>query len=491
MFDVDDVFAWSKTAVRRRLSIDPRALAAARITLAAALLIDLALRLPDITAFYTDEGVVPRSLLQETYPAAASYSLHAFFGSLGLQLLLFGMSAMFAVMLLLGFRSRTAAAASAVLLLSLHLRNPYVVNGGDTLLFVLLVLLATQPVGGRWAVDAYARWDRPKRPVYSPAAAASLGVLLAIYLSNAVLRFRGELWMNGDAVKVIFALEDITVYLGPVLAEHTTALTAINWIWIALLSTSFLLVALTGWPRALYTLSFVVAHVGMALTLRLGVFPIVVIAALLLYLPPEFWNQVEHRLYFQRFQNLGGETTDKLQKASDVHVMPEALRDRATAAFGVFAVVLLAVIVLWQVAALGYVSTPADGSSVDPDSHAWKMYAPNPPTTTGWYVVTVESSDGERFDGLHGGDVSYEPPDDLADQYPTTMWYRYLNKIRRGTEGEQRGFAEYVCRTAGTAGGSEPVSVTVEFVERSVAPDSRGEETTLTFVEHSCLEADR
>jgi len=49
--------------------VDPRALAAMRMGLAGLTLVDLALRSGDLSAFYTDAGVLPRDLARALAPA--------------------------------------------------------------------------------------------------------------------------------------------------------------------------------------------------------------------------------------------------------------------------------------------------------------------------------------------------------------------------------------------------------------------------------------
>lgn len=100
--------AGGRDAVARRFGIDSRALAAFRISLGALLLADLLLRARDLTAFYTDAGVLPRALLREQFPTFARVSLHAVSGSLWLQALLFLVAGGAALALLLGYRTTLA-----------------------------------------------------------------------------------------------------------------------------------------------------------------------------------------------------------------------------------------------------------------------------------------------------------------------------------------------------------------------------------------------
>ncbi|WP_290813372.1 hypothetical protein [Halovivax sp.] len=71
------------TARRRR-----RALAALRIAIGLLILADPAMRARDLTAFYTDAGVLPRAAHAEAFPVLASLSIHARFGSPRAQALL-------------------------------------------------------------------------------------------------------------------------------------------------------------------------------------------------------------------------------------------------------------------------------------------------------------------------------------------------------------------------------------------------------------------
>ncbi len=462
-------------AGRVRFSIDRRALAAFRVTLAAAIIVDLGMRARDLRAFYTDDGVLPRSTLAELFPALARYSLHAVSGGVVAQAALFSLTALAAVALLAGYRSRAAAFVTFVLVASMHARNPFVLNGGDTMLLVLLLFAAALPVGSRWSFDAVRR-DAGSDPVFSAAGVTALLFLVVIYSSNAVLRYRGELWMNGDAVRVVFELETLTVLLGPYLAELPAVLVAINWAWVAMLTAAPLLIFLGGWLRALFAASFVAAHVGMALTLRLGVFPVVVIAALLLYFPPVFWDRLEAVVPTESVGSFAARFTGGRRVG-----ISDSVFTHITRAAGVVAVVVLLVVVLWQGAALGYIDVPDGDTDANPEEYAWKMFAPEPLQWEGWYVVPVGRADGDRVDGFHGGSVETDPPPDLADAYPTTHWDRYLSETRYSSEVQRRALADYFCGTV-----EEAETVELVYFERDTVLDGEAETERVELLTHDC-----
>ncbi|WP_198662195.1 HTTM domain-containing protein, partial [Halorussus litoreus] len=287
----------ARTALARRFGVDPRALAALRISLGLLLLADLALRSRHLVAFYTDAGVLPRALLREQFPAFATVSLHAMSGSAWAQVGLFVVAGAAALALLAGYRTTLATAVSFALVVSLHARNPIVLNAGDSVLRRLLFWSVFLPLGGRWSVDALRERAGSARSrsarVASIASAALLVQVVLVYATNALFKLRGENWLSGEAARYALGLDSLTILLGDVLGQFPAMLGALDLFWIALLATSPLLLALTGWPRAVFAGLFVGMHLGMAFSLRLGVFPFVSTAGLLVFLPPRFWDAAE------------------------------------------------------------------------------------------------------------------------------------------------------------------------------------------------------
>ncbi len=91
------------------LGIDLRSLAAFRIGMGALLLENLASRLPYVGAFYADDGVLPRALLDAAVPDPAPLALHALSGDVAFQVALFVLALVFAAMLTVGWYTRIAA----------------------------------------------------------------------------------------------------------------------------------------------------------------------------------------------------------------------------------------------------------------------------------------------------------------------------------------------------------------------------------------------
>ncbi|MXV60817.1 HTTM domain-containing protein [Natronorubrum sp. JWXQ-INN-674] len=484
-----------RAVVEPRLGIDPRALGAFRIALGLLLLFDLTVyRLPGLVTFYTDAGVFPRSALAETYPLFATWSLHALSGSAWVQGLLLALAGCAAVSLLVGYRTRLATAVSLVLLTSLYARNPHVLNGGDTILLSFLFLGLFLPLDARWSLGNPRRPDdEAGRRRCSMATVTILLHFVTIYAVNAALKFQSDIWLSGTAVRRIFRLEEYFTALGPLLAEYATLLTVANWFWIGLLTSSVFLVLFTDRLRIALVAAFVVAQVGMAATMRLGVFPFVMVAALLLFLPPRAWDRVEDLLRtivsktdapleFQLSPSL--RTAATKSATPGIPAVPPRVRRIAHVASSVFLVCVLLTTVVWQVTAVGLVDSPAPELDDELSDASWAFFAPNPPDSTSWYVAEAELESGETIDAINGGDVAFDGPPD-GERYPSTLWKRYGNEIRYAGDTHYEPAAAALCERLDLEHGVE--SLTIYHVEQPVDSDGPvGDPTSNERVSYAC-----
>ncbi|MFC4451495.1 HTTM domain-containing protein [Halorussus aquaticus] len=498
------------SALARRFGVDPRALAALRVSLGVLLLTDLLLRSRDLVAFYTDAGVLPRSVLREHVGGIAALSLHALSGSAWVQGLLFVLAGAAAAALLVGYRTTLATAVSFVLLVSLHARNPVLLNGGDSLLRRLLFWGAFLPLGRRWSVDALrAERERECDPasdgtdrVANLASAALLVQVVLVYATNAVYKLRGDLWVSGEAILYVFRLDQLTTGLGEVLANYPTVLRAFDRVWLGLLVTSVGLLLLTGWTRAAFAALFAGMHLGMALTMRITVFPLISVAGLLPFLPGAFWDAATAKVRESR----PGERFDAADWSRRVErLLPEARFGAVGAVRTVGAVpagvarwarrirppvvgCLLALVLVWNAAALGYVALPEDVSStVDPEEYRWDMFAPEPRTTDGWYVVPGELASGERVDVFHRRAVRWDPPPDVARSYRNVRWFKYMMDLRASAYAPLRPqFADYLCQRWNATHEDGVRRLELYYVEQPVRLDGPDPTRRVKLHSHTC-----
>lgn len=418
-----------RKVLRRRVALDRRSLAAFRIGLGLVLLVDIARRARDITAFYTDSGVLPRTLLGTVAPGYGTVSLHTLSGGLWVHLL-FALAAVTALALLVGYRTRVAVALSLLLLVSVQLRNPFVLNSGDVLLRRLLFWSLFLPLGSRWAVDAPDE-STVDASVVGPAAVGLVAQVVVVYVTNAVVKLRADVWLRGDAVRYAFELDHFTVGLGPFLAGQSGLLTVAAWLWLGLLVGSPLLVVLTGRRRSAVVAAFLGFHAGMVLTMQLGVFPLVSMTSLLPLLPGGVWSRLEA-------------TVGPLLPAVGTGKTPIAARLPALSTAGrAVASVCLVVLVVVNAIGLGAVSAPAE-TPEQVTERSWDMFAPSPPQETWWYVAPANLTSGRQVNAITGETFERGRPDNVATQYPNERWRKFFADAR--TDQRLRGsLAGYLC----------------------------------------------
>ena len=452
--------------------VDTRALAALRMALGAIVLVDVAARSTDLVAFYTDSGVVPREALAALAPTFRSISIHALWGSAWAQIALFVAAGTAALALLVGYRTKLATLISLLLLVSLHARNPAVLNGGDSLLRHLLFWGLFLPLGERWSVDA-AETATPRKTVAGVATAGLLLQVVVIYATNAILKFGGENWLRGDAVEQVMLLTRHSTWAGQLLLEVPWLLTAGDYLWLAMLFCSPLLLVLTGWQRAALPTLFAGMHAGMNVVMELGIFPFVSIAALVPFLPPVVWDRLPsppESAFRQVARNrptlVSGDWSQRVRARLRSFTPPVAA-------------VLVAGMLLINAASVGYVDLP-DGTPAAIENKAWDMFAPFPPSDDGWYVAPATLASGRQIDALKGTNLTWDRPPDVSATFDNRRWRKLLYQLRSPPETAlHEPLARYLCGRWNRAHEDDITRVRLVYVEYPTQTAGRGERIEL------------
>jgi len=444
--------------VRRRIAVDTRALAALRIALGTLLIVDLTLRARSLTAFYTDAGVLPRSVLAAARPGYHLLSLHTLSGSVWIQALLFVLAGGAALSVVVGYRTRLATLVSLVLLVSLQARNPLVLNGGDTLLRRLLFWGLLLPLGERYAVDAVGE-DGTRETVSGLATAGLLCQVVAVYVVNAVIKLRSDTWLSGRALRLVFDLDQFTVLAGDLVAAAGPLLPVFGWAWLALLVASPLLIGLTGRARTALAACFVAGHAGMVATIGIGIFPLVSIAALLPFFPERVWDRV-----WPSEPAFLGRLAARLPAGPCWSPGETVARLRTS-----FLTLLLVALLVSNAATTG--ALPVGESAVPQQS--WDMFAPTPPLTDGWFVAPGRTTDGRQVDALAGASLGWDRPPDLETAYPSARWRKYLMGLRSGgTDPYRDALARHLCQRWDRTHESDLQQVRIVFVAEPTRVDT-------------------
>ena len=288
--------------IEELFAIDLRSLALTRIAAALLVLVDLIWRSTSLTAFYSDRGLVPRAAAYQRLANSWELSLHLMSGRVEVQVLLFVISGIFALMLLVGFKTRAASFWTWLLFTSLNSRNFYVVHGGDSLLNMLLFWGMFVPWGAKYSFDNALNSSPSALPqrIVSIGTAALLLQMPLVYFFTGILKNGPEWRQEFTAIYYVLSAPDYATKLGhwmtswpmPILQAITASTIVVE------MSGAILLFSplVTRTIRSLVLPAFLLLQIGLALTMKLGLFPLVSTAAILPFIPGSFWNKLSNRM---------------------------------------------------------------------------------------------------------------------------------------------------------------------------------------------------
>ena len=466
----------------RLFGIDVRSLAAFRIAVGVILLVDLAIRLGDLEAMYTDAGLMPLEIVRELYKDSLRMSLHWLNGSAEYQLLLFAIQGVAAFALLVGWKTRLATILSWVMLVSLHSRAPAVINGGDSFLRLLLFWAMFVPWGSCWSLDARRRAAKSQPPRGLALSMGTTTILMQVclmYFMTALYKMVSPAWLDGTAVHDALAYVSYQRPLGATVMQYTELC---RWLTHATIYLEFLgpLLVWIPWRNAQFRLAmmaaFVGLHLGVELTMYIGVFSWVSMASWLLFMPSSFWDRIARRS--------GKQQPEASQGVTSIYALP------------VWANVLCAFFLgyILFLNALSYANykrkdnerraatqkedtsrtevaarrgdKPKESAKKLKKAIKWWLNAPNSAlmlhqnwamfarlaNVDGWYVGRATLKDGRRIDLLRGEaplgeDGLFVSPERVSAMYPTHRWRKFFNVIPvERYKPFRKSAAEYYCR---------------------------------------------
>ncbi len=291
--------------LKRIFTLDLRSLALMRIAVAGVLIGDLIDRLIEFQHFYSVNGVIPFTSAQEYYAEMPTWSFHLLIQSDTYQLILFGFHLVFAIGLLLGFRSRLAAAGCWFLFASLIARAPVLLTGGDMLMASMLFWLMWIPSGRFISLDSKSRsaTNRSGRTICGLATAGILMQFVVMYTLTGIYKWNPE-WHNGTALFMIMDDQALTKPLGIWLTQYPGVLKLLTYGTLALeLAAPVLLLSpvATQRFRSIGVISYIGLHAGIFLTIEVLGFSPISMAGLLGLTPALLWSYRPLKTLANRF----------------------------------------------------------------------------------------------------------------------------------------------------------------------------------------------
>lgn len=434
--------------------LDVRALALFRIGLGLVNFVDIAWRIQDVPIFYAGGGFLSSETARTSVRVPVNYSLFFLDGSNEWATFLMVVHLVVTATLIFGFRSRTSAFLTWILLLSLHNRAPLVLNGGDVLIRSLLFWSMFLPVGETWSLDAWWRKTPPRRTtVVSPASAALVLQMMVLYFSAGFFKWNQD-WLSGEALDWALRLETYNRPAGEWFVQFTTLT------WLGTIATPFMetylpiawfapgLLRLALWPiekslglrlrlaAALPAVQAIVRcgvvaifagfHVPIEIVMWIGYFSYICWSGLIAVLPPAVWERAANL-----FRPLKREVA--APRPSRWFVAGEAIR-------GAVAGFCLIYVLLWNVRNAKHERGYEGFAVVLPSqtdgfgflfglNQRWNMFQFGP-RGEGWAAAHATLMNGEQRNILfRGGPADFSRPDDIRGMFPTDRWRKFFNNI--------------------------------------------------------------
>jgi hypothetical protein len=236
---------------------DGRLCAALRIGLSALTLLHFAVLYPDLTTFFTDDGVLPLAAAREVVSPYAWSLLYHLPQTRSAVELCYWSAVLSSAALLLGIFPRLAALATFVWLVSFQNRNFLINDGEDALLRVLMFLLVLVPTGHCWALPPLLGRIWRKVVARSAAECEAVGTatstseleipqtfwvpgwgrrliqleMVGMFFSAGLCKLGGHPWLDGTALYYVARLDD---FFGkfPVpdyAVDHPVAVACLTW----------------------------------------------------------------------------------------------------------------------------------------------------------------------------------------------------------------------------------------------------------------------
>ena len=289
--------------LKKSFSFDLRSLALYRFLLGVIVVSDVIYRLEDLTNFYTDVGLVPRSIFITEMAMPWSFSLHLANGSFGIAVLMFSLHLIIGLMLVFGYKTRWAIVGAFIMAVSVHNRNWLINNGGDDVLRAILFFSIFLPMNKRFSIDSALSKERSANNDYFSTWVITFFLqVFLIYFVSYVLK-DSDIWRKDFTAFFYSSRLDICatpfgVWLrqfpsfGKVITFFSIYL---EWLGPIILCLAFLLKKSWWKIRISLVVLFILFHFGIYLTMNIGLFTFICEVMWLLFIPGESWDFLQRK----------------------------------------------------------------------------------------------------------------------------------------------------------------------------------------------------
>lgn len=265
-------------------------------------MIDLFFRFQNFEAHYANVGVLPTNVIKIYYPFYQYYfSLHNILDSLIHEKILFYIHFLLIVLLLVGYKTSLFTLLNYIFLLSLHHRNPLILQGGDDLLRLTLFYMIFLPWNKFYSIDAYLSRKKSQRQNITINEFSWMYIVFYfnvafVYLFSAMLKTSEEWRQTGEAIYYALSLDTLRYGLGHWTYTKFTLMkfgTFFVFYILEVLAPILLILSFNSLIRNIGAFLIIFLHLLILTHLRVGVFPFIGITTALMVLDIRPHNKVK------------------------------------------------------------------------------------------------------------------------------------------------------------------------------------------------------
>ncbi|MFN3404813.1 MAG: HTTM domain-containing protein [Cytophagaceae bacterium] len=452
--------------------LDLRSISALRIGIGCVLLADIIIRSTDLRTNYTMEGLLPAEALFRYAWSIYSFSFYTISDNFYIQSIIFMINAACILCLIFGYRTRLFTILCWLFLLSLHNRNPLILQGGDDFLRMILFWGIFMPWGARYSIDSLNSHGSDSVFV-SPVGLAYVTQIMFLYVFSALLKSSPEWTTEFTALYYALSLDQIAYYPGKFLLNFPTLMKMLTAgvYFLELYIPFILLLPMKNQKfRNIFFVLIVLLHIGIGLTMNVGLFPIISTVSMIGLLPGNLIQTVADKIY--SITNL-------------VKYIPSVFKRSAGSHKKVTEPILVSVLIL-----LLFVYSVSNNfhsvgrpnvisASFGPVGECvrinqfWGMFAPCVLKDDGWFIYLGETESCKEVDlYLNKDSVTYEKPDYIAGTFKNDRWRKYHeNLLFRDNDIFRHYYCSYLMRRWNNSHEDKLTNLKIIYMKEFTLPD--------------------
>eukprot|EP01114_Cavostelium_apophysatum_P018849 TRINITY_DN5924_c0_g1_i1.p1 TRINITY_DN5924_c0_g1~~TRINITY_DN5924_c0_g1_i1.p1 ORF type:complete len:685 (+),score=78.56 TRINITY_DN5924_c0_g1_i1:163-2217(+) len=303
--------------------MDLRSVALFRFLLGVTIIADMVNRWSDLTALYSDHGVLPRTIIFPDFTDEYWFSYYYTNGAVWFTNVLFVLHCMVAFLYSIGYKSLYIAPLLWFMTINLFNRNILVLHGGDHLMKQLLFFSIFLPISEIWSYDAYQKSlqdtkhnrkiETPRPWYFGPRGSlrsgryrfinvGTIAVLcqyILMYVTAYVHKTGKEWTTEGTSAWLALQIDFFRTALGELIIQLPWEILrplTIATLYLEGYGSVFLVLPIfVGVSRTIGVVLFAGMHLSFGAAMRLGLFGLAPTWGLFLLLPTWFWERVIFR----------------------------------------------------------------------------------------------------------------------------------------------------------------------------------------------------